>query len=114
MYVCVRAHARVHFLLVLVCIRACSISVCVGGCLCRYVCLQDITSVPLLAYIISIYACLFKWHLVVLGPRGLTFFRGGDVTVYALDINQPSFPTPFYSVLVSVSVFMALSICFIP
>ena len=37
MYVCVRARARVHFLLVLVCIRLCSISVCVGGCLCRYV-----------------------------------------------------------------------------
>ena len=26
--------------------------------------------------------------------------RGGDVTVYAFDINQPSLPTPFYSVLV--------------
>ena len=35
--------------------------------------------------------------------------RGGDVTVYVLDINLPSLPTPFYSVLVSVSVFMALS-----
>ena len=28
------------------------------------------------------------------------------------DINQPSLPTPFYSVLVSVSVFMALSTVF--
>ena len=35
--------------------------------------------------------------------------RGGDVTVYVPDINQPSLSTPFYSVLVSVSVFMALS-----
>ena len=35
--------------------------------------------------------------------------RGGDVTVYVTDINQPCLPTPFYSVLVSVSVFMALS-----
>ena len=35
--------------------------------------------------------------------------RGGDVMVYVVDINQPSLPTPFYSVLVSVSVFMALS-----
>ena len=35
--------------------------------------------------------------------------RGGDVAVYAFDINQPSLPTPFYSVLVSVSVFMAHS-----
>ena len=38
--------------------------------------------------------------------------RGGDVTVYVADINQPSLPTPFYSVLVSVSVFMALSTVF--
>ena len=28
--------------------------------------------------------------------------------VYRFDINQPNLPTPFYSVLVSVSVFMAL------
>ena len=38
--------------------------------------------------------------------------RGGDVAVYVSDINQLSFPTPFYSVLVSVSVFMALSSVF--
>ena len=30
------------------------------------------------------------------------------VTVYAEDVNQPSLPTPFCSVLVSISVFMAL------
>ena len=36
--------------------------------------------------------------------------RGGDVAVY---INQPSLPTPFHSVLVSVSVFMALSTVFL-
>ena len=35
--------------------------------------------------------------------------RGGDVTVYVKDKNQPSLPIPFYSVLVSISVFMALS-----
>ena len=35
--------------------------------------------------------------------------RAGDVVVYFLDINQPSLPAPFYSVLVSISVFMALS-----
>ena len=35
--------------------------------------------------------------------------RGGYVTVYVFDINQPSLPTPFYSVLVSISVFMVLS-----
>ena len=34
--------------------------------------------------------------------------RCGDVAVDVFDIIQPSLPTPFYSVLVSVSVFMAL------
>ena len=38
--------------------------------------------------------------------------RGGDVAVYVFDRNQPSLPTPFYSVLVSVSVFMAFSSVF--
>ena len=33
---------------------------------------------------------------------------GGDVVVYSFDINQPSLPTPFYPVLVSISVSMAL------
>ena len=36
----------------------------------------------------------------------------GDVVVYVKDINHPSLPIPFYSVLVSVSVFMALSTVF--
>ena len=31
--------------------------------------------------------------------------RGGDATGYAFDINQPSLPSPFYSVLASVFVF---------
>ena len=30
--------------------------------------------------------------------------RGGDVAVLVFDINQPSWPTPFYSVIMSVSV----------
>ena len=39
--------------------------------------------------------------------------RGGDVTLYVFDINQPSLPTPFYSVLVSILfVFVALSTVF--
>ena len=33
---------------------------------------------------------------------------GEDVAVHVFDINQPSLPTPFYSVLVSVSVITAL------
>ena len=32
----------------------------------------------------------------------------GDAAVHVFDINQLSLPTPFYSVLVSVSVFVAL------
>ena len=46
--------------------------------------------------------------------RGGSFLatRGGDVVVSVKDINQPSLPTPFYSVLVSVSVFIALSTVF--
>ena len=47
-------------------------------------------------------------HIVPAGSPS----RGGDVTVYVVDINQPSLPTPFYSVLASVSVFMTLSTVF--
>ena len=38
--------------------------------------------------------------------------RGGDVAVHGFDTNQPSLPSPVYSVLVSVSVCMALSSVF--
>ena len=38
--------------------------------------------------------------------------RGGDAAIYVFNINQSSLPTPFYSVLVSVSTFMALSTVF--
>ena len=38
--------------------------------------------------------------------------RGGDVTVYVIDKNQQRLPTPFYSVLASIFVFMALSTVF--
>ena len=38
--------------------------------------------------------------------------RGGDVVFYVFDINQSSLPTPFYPVLVSICVFMALSTVF--
>ena len=37
---------------------------------------------------------------------------GGDVAVDVFDINQPSLPNPFYSGLVSVFVFLALSAVF--
>ena len=36
--------------------------------------------------------------------------RGGDVTVYVFDTNQLSLPAPFYSTLLSISVFMALAL----
>ena len=38
--------------------------------------------------------------------------HSGDAAVNVFNINQPSLPTPFYSVLVSVSAFMALSTVF--
>ena len=44
-------------------------------------------------------------------PAGLPS-RGGDVAVYVFDINQPSLPTLFYYVFVSVSVFGSLSTVF--
>ena len=37
---------------------------------------------------------------------------GGDVRVYVKHINQQSLPNPFYSVLVSISVFMAFATVF--
>ena len=44
-------------------------------------------------------------------PVGLPS-HGEDIVVYVFNINQPSLSTPFYSVLASVSVFMALSTVF--
>ena len=38
--------------------------------------------------------------------------RCRDAVVYPFDVNQSNFPTPFYSVLMSISVFMALSTVF--
>ena len=44
-------------------------------------------------------------------PAG-SLSRGGDGTVCVKDINQPTLPTPFYSILESISVCMALSTVF--
>ena len=51
--------------------------------------------------------------LLLTVPTGLPS-SVADIAVYVFvfDINQPSLPTPFDSVLVSVSVFMALSTVF--
>ena len=54
----------------------------------------------------------FFFFTSILCPHGLTASRCGDVAVYVFDINQSSLPTPFYSVLVAVSVFTALSTVF--
>ena len=58
----------------------------------------------------ELHGSIVTFHSIV--PMGSPS-RGGDVTVYVPHINQPSLPTPFYSVLVSVSVFMALSTVFL-
>ena len=49
--------------------------------------------------------------LLLIVPAGSPS-RGGDLAVYVYDINQPSLPTPCFSVLVSISAFMALSTVF--
>ena len=49
--------------------------------------------------------------LFILVPAGLPS-HGGDVAVYVFDINQLSWPIPFHSVVVSVSVFAAFSTVF--
>ena len=56
-------------------------------------------------YFISVVSFCFE---VLVGSPS----HGEDVTLYVCDINQLSLPTPVYSVLVSSSVFMALSTVF--
>ena len=51
------------------------------------------------------------WLVLLVVPAS-SFSRGGDVALDVFDINQPSLPTPFYSILVFISVFMALSTVF--
>ena len=46
---------------------------------------------------------------MILPLCGLSSFLSG---IYVFDINQASLPTPFYSVLASISVFMAFSTVF--
>ena len=46
-------------------------------------------------------------------PTG-SFSRGGDVDINVFDINRPSLPAPLCSVLVSISVFIALSHSVLP
>ena len=58
--------------------------------------------------------CFYVSHLclsLLFRLRWLTFSWWGCCGLF-FDINQPSWPTPLYSVLVSISVFMALSTVF--
>ena len=50
---------------------------------------------------------LFCGKVPAVSPSG-----GGDVGVYVFDINEPSLPTSFYSLFVSIFDFMALSTVF--
>ena len=59
----------------------------------------------------TMLSCTTLHHTLV--PTGLPSC-GWDVAVYVFDINQLGLPTPLYSVLLSVSVFMALSNVFHP
>ena len=106
--VCARAHA---------CVRVCACA--------SYTYLLNIyVNCVYLVIIIYIITCHWEalrahfemrrsisFFLLSLVPAGLPS-RGGDVAVYVFDINQSSLPTPCYSILVSFSVFMALSTVF--
>ena len=75
---------------------------------------QDVKILVLSNYLPH-YFCLSCFiHLSLFPPNvsAVSPSRGGDVVVYVFDINQPSLPTPLYSVLVSISLVMAIN--FIP
>ena len=70
---------------------------------------QDVSSKPVTTTTLSPYpfcplsvsltVCLFSHLLSVSFVPAGSPSRTGDVAVYVFDINQPSLPTPFYSVL---------------
>ena len=54
----------------------------------------------LLHYLTALFQCIiYRFCLVSFAGSPS---RGGDVKIYVCDMNQPSLPTPFYSVLVSI------------
>ena len=59
----------------------------------------------------TVFSSWIKQNYSFLVPAGSPS-RSGDVAVSVFDINQPRLPTAFYSVLVSISVFMTLSSVF--
>ena len=95
---------------------------CVCGCVCVCVCMCVCVCVCVCAcvcVVFLIYSCyyfsltfFFKHCLVLRRKLRSPCLLSRDVAVYVFDIQQPSLPTPFYSVLVSVSVCMALSSIF--
>ena len=90
---------------VCVCVCMC-VSMCV--CVCMYVCVR-------VHACMHVYMCVFVFvHVckVIFAVPMDSPSRGGDVMIYVYDINQPSLLTPFYSVLVSISVSVALSTVF--
>ena len=70
----------------------------------HFICSSGVTLSPLIQY-----RCPLSYIMCV--PVGSPS-RCGDVMVYDVNINQSSFPTLFISVLVSISVCMALSTVF--
>ena len=85
-------------------------------CLCLWLCvptrnqMKHFDTVWLIQLNVTKRCCLCRWLCVHTDSPS----RGGDVVVYAFDINQPSLPTPFYSLFCSCVhfVFMALSTVF--
>ena len=57
---------------------------------------------------ILLFRCMWLLHHNFDIPAGSPS-RGGDVAVHVFDTQRPNLPTPFYSLLVSISVCMALS-----
>ena len=86
-----------------------------------WLCLSTSASVhlsPLLSiYVLSVFLSVSASVRICLAYASVSSSagspsRGADVAVNVFDINQPSLPTPLYSVLVSVFVFMTLSTVF--
>ena len=65
-----------------------------------------------LSFLLSSFCCLFLCVLLTVSCVPQAHLHVVGMLRFMSDINQPSLPTPFYSVLVSVSSFMAFSIVF--
>ena len=81
----------------------------------RLQCLRTLRSVDVRPDVLQMFFCSTVVSILFAGevPAGSPS-RGGDVKVCVLDKNQPSLPTPFYSVLVSISLLWPFHLYFIP